>query len=121
MDHRTLSDLQSSIELFFAQGAEATGNEDALAAFHTVRDALEAGELRSAEPDATAPLGWRVNGWVKRGILLGFRLGALESMDGNHPLGQSTRRAGSRRSRAFGSCPAGAASGPGLILRGAWS
>jgi 2,3,4,5-tetrahydropyridine-2-carboxylate N-succinyltransferase len=89
MDHRTLSDLQSSIELFFAQGAEATGNEDALAAFHTVRDALEAGELRSAEPDATAPLGWRVNGWVKRGILLGFRLGALESMDGNHPLGQS--------------------------------
>jgi len=48
-----------------------------MSAFHQLREALEAGELRSAEPDASTPLGWRVNAWVKRGILLGFRLGTL--------------------------------------------
>ena len=33
--------------------------------------------------------GWRSgNAWVKRGILLGFRLGALSEMSGVHPLGQ---------------------------------
>jgi len=40
-------------------------------------DALQ---LRSAEPDAASPTGWRVNAWVKRGILLGFRLGKLVDM-----------------------------------------
>ena len=53
---------------------------EAEAAFFELRSALEAGELRSAEPDASVPLGWRVNAWVKRGILLGFRLGALVEM-----------------------------------------
>ena len=43
---------------------------------------LEAGELRAAEPDASVPLGWRVNGWVKRGILLGFRIGTMTEMGG---------------------------------------
>ena len=81
--------LQSTIETFFAAGPDAIGNKDALAAFHELRDALEAGQLRSAEPDATQPTGWRVNAWVKQGILLGFRLGALESMTGNHPEGGS--------------------------------
>lgn len=47
-------------------------------AFVRLRGALEAGELRSAEPDQNAPTGWRVNAWVKQGILLGFRLGHLE-------------------------------------------
>jgi tetrahydrodipicolinate N-succinyltransferase len=36
--------------------------------------ALEAGTVRAAEPDATARGRWRVNRWVKAGILLGFRL-----------------------------------------------
>jgi 2,3,4,5-tetrahydropyridine-2-carboxylate N-succinyltransferase len=78
-DHK-FSQLEQSIESFFAQGAAAIGNKDALAAFHGLRDALEAGDLRSAEPDSTTPLGWRVNAWVKRGILLGFRLGSLVDM-----------------------------------------
>jgi 2,3,4,5-tetrahydropyridine-2-carboxylate N-succinyltransferase len=34
--------------------------------------ALEAGVIRAAEPDGD---GWRVNGWVKAGILLAFRVG----------------------------------------------
>src|SRR6185437_11473280 len=81
--------LQHSIEHWFSLGSEAVGNADALAAFHTLRHALESGAIRSAEPDASQPVGWRVNPWVKRGILLGFRLGALESMNGCEASGNS--------------------------------
>jgi 2,3,4,5-tetrahydropyridine-2,6-dicarboxylate N-succinyltransferase len=31
--------------------------------------------VRAAEPDAASSTGWRVNGWVKKAILLGFRFG----------------------------------------------
>ena len=72
--------LQERVEHWFAQGAVAVGNGEAEAAFFELRNALEAGELRAAEPDASLPLGWRVNAWVKRGILLGFRLGSLVEM-----------------------------------------
>ena len=78
--------LQERIEHWFAQGAVAVGNGEAEAAFFELRNALEAGELRSAEPDASSPLGWRVNAWVKRGILLGFRLGALVEMGSGEGL-----------------------------------
>lgn len=45
--------------------------------------ALEAGAVRAAEPDPAAPGGWRVNAWVKRGILLGFRVpGMRDYRDG---------------------------------------
>ena len=74
--------LEAVIEHYFAAGPDAIGNADATAAFHQLREALEAGTLRSAEPDPASPTGWRVNAWVKRGILLGFRLGSLISMDG---------------------------------------
>ena len=72
--------LEQSIEHWFAQGSSAVGNADALASFIELRSALENGSLRSAEPDASSPTGWRVNAWVKRGILLGFRLGHLISI-----------------------------------------
>ena len=78
----TQDPLQQSIEHFFALGPAAIGNPEALTAFHELRDALQAGTLRSAEPDPSAPTSWRVNAWVKRGILLGFRLGTLEAMNG---------------------------------------
>ena len=38
------------------------------------------GEIRSAEPDAASATGWRVNAWVKQGILLGFRMGTIVDM-----------------------------------------
>jgi 2,3,4,5-tetrahydropyridine-2,6-dicarboxylate N-succinyltransferase len=38
--------------------------------------ALEAGEARAAVPDPAAPTGWRVEPWVKEGILAAFALGA---------------------------------------------
>ena len=78
--------LQERIEYWFAQGAAAVGNGEAETAFFELRNALEAGELRSAEPDASLPLGWRVNAWVKRGILLGFRLGSLVEMGSGEGL-----------------------------------
>ena len=47
-------------------------------AFLFLRTALESGEIRSASPDPGSPTGWRVNAWVKQGILLGFRLGNIQ-------------------------------------------
>jgi 2,3,4,5-tetrahydropyridine-2-carboxylate N-succinyltransferase len=78
----TATSLELTIEHFFAAGPAAIGDPAALAAFQQLRDGLEAGILRSAEPDASQPTGWRVNAWVKRGILLGFRLGHLEAVEG---------------------------------------
>lgn len=71
--------LQERVEHWFAQGAAAIGNKEAEAAFLELRQGLEAGQLRSAEPDNSI-LGWRVNAWIKRGILLGFRLGSMIEM-----------------------------------------
>jgi 2,3,4,5-tetrahydropyridine-2,6-dicarboxylate N-succinyltransferase len=70
--------LQAAIEQHFAAGAAAAANPGAMEAFVALRGALERGEVRAASPDESAPSGWRVNAWVKQGILLGFRLGALE-------------------------------------------
>jgi 2,3,4,5-tetrahydropyridine-2,6-dicarboxylate N-succinyltransferase len=54
-----------------------------MAAFSELRDALEIGAVRPAEPDSASPTGWRVNAWVKQGILLGFRLGQLAASGGD--------------------------------------
>jgi len=74
----TITQLQETIERFFAAGPAAIGDDSAMFAFQTLRTALESGEVRAASPDAASPSGWRVNAWVKQGILLGFRLGILE-------------------------------------------
>jgi 2,3,4,5-tetrahydropyridine-2-carboxylate N-succinyltransferase len=73
----TLSQLQNAIERHFAAGPSAIGDESAMRAFLMLREALESGEVRAASPDRGVPSGWRVNAWVKQGILLGFRLGVL--------------------------------------------
>src|SRR5215472_2670393 len=68
--------LQSEIERLYAAGSlppEAAGA--ARKVFQEFREALTRGELRSAEKYGAE---WRVNAWVKQGILLGFRLGELE-------------------------------------------
>src|SRR5438105_3371969 len=46
--------------------------------FEEFKHALNRGEIRAAEkkPDGE----WRVNAWVKQGILLGFRMGAITEM-----------------------------------------
>ena len=82
MNSSSTNALEQTIETFFAAGPSAIGNPDAMAAFLALREGLEAGTLRSASPDPTSPTGWRVNAWVKRGILLGFRLGHFEAVEG---------------------------------------
>jgi 2,3,4,5-tetrahydropyridine-2,6-dicarboxylate N-succinyltransferase len=48
--------------------------------FGEFKDALNAGAIRAAEPDQARASGWRVNAWVKKGILLGFRMGKIVDM-----------------------------------------
>jgi 2,3,4,5-tetrahydropyridine-2-carboxylate N-succinyltransferase len=48
--------------------------------FQQFKDALNSGEIRAAEPDSGRASGWRVNTWVKKGILLGFRIGKIVDM-----------------------------------------
>jgi 2,3,4,5-tetrahydropyridine-2-carboxylate N-succinyltransferase len=78
-----LTMLQEKIERYFAAGAAAADDEGAMDAFLELRSALSAGRVRAAEPDPESSLGWRVNAWVKQGILLGFRLGKLVPMGGD--------------------------------------
>jgi 2,3,4,5-tetrahydropyridine-2-carboxylate N-succinyltransferase len=59
--------------------------EEARGVFDALIDALEGGSVRAAEPGPDG--GWRVNGWVKRGILLGFRIGNVVDMGLAGPLG----------------------------------
>ena len=75
----TSQSLEEAVLRRFEAGASAVGDPDALDIFFRFRSALECGEIRAASPDADSPTGWRVNVWVKQGILLGFRLGVLES------------------------------------------
>jgi 2,3,4,5-tetrahydropyridine-2-carboxylate N-succinyltransferase len=49
-------------------------------AFDEFKQALNEGRVRAAEPDAGSLSGWRVNAWVKKGILLGFRIGRIVEM-----------------------------------------
>jgi 2,3,4,5-tetrahydropyridine-2-carboxylate N-succinyltransferase len=78
-------DLQQTIEALVAAGA-AADKEAGRAAFADLRNALEEGTVRAAEPDPSSPTGWRVNTWVKQGILLGFRLGDLVDMTAGLPF-----------------------------------
>ena len=68
--------LRAEIERLYARGVLPP--EVAVHARHAFREfneALTRGEVRAAEKQDGQ---WRVNAWVKQGILLGFRLGELE-------------------------------------------
>jgi 2,3,4,5-tetrahydropyridine-2-carboxylate N-succinyltransferase len=71
--------LQAEIERLFDQAPEAYTPEH-FRLFYEFKDALNHGRIRAAEPDPLTSSGWRVNGWVKKGILLGFRMGGVVDM-----------------------------------------
>ena len=71
--------LASEITQLFEQGGGAP-RDAAREAFERLRRELSAGHVRAAEPDPSSPTGWRVNVWVKQGILLGFRHGDVVDM-----------------------------------------
>src|SRR6184192_1359733 len=72
--------LREQVEELFAKGGEFTASDREV--FESFKQALNRGEVRAAERDPSGA--WRVNSWVKRGILLGFRMGALADMSA-HP------------------------------------
>jgi 2,3,4,5-tetrahydropyridine-2-carboxylate N-succinyltransferase len=83
----TPAELEAEIESLAAAGGDAPAL-DARQAFAALRDALSNGIVRAAEPDDTSASGWRVNAWVKRGILLGFKFGKTVDwpLSGNHMM-----------------------------------
>jgi len=73
-----ISNLESQIESFFSIPASeltALRRQEALGVFTEFKSALNRGEIRAASRNNDGQ--WIVNQWVKRGILLGFRLGAM--------------------------------------------
>src|SRR5512133_2872648 len=67
--------LQQDIEQLFDAPAASLDRARAMQVFNEFLFFLDHGEIRAAEnEDGT----WKVNHWVKKGILLGFRIGNLE-------------------------------------------
>ncbi len=114
--------LPEQIEAYYSQPVEALG-EEARAAFDSFRQGLEKGEIRAAEPEGE---GWRVNTWVKKGILLGFRLGRLKAFPPAGPLlyldkdtfppRQLTLAEGVRMVPGGSAVRSGAYLGPGVVI-----
>jgi 2,3,4,5-tetrahydropyridine-2,6-dicarboxylate N-succinyltransferase len=69
-------------------------SEEHFRLFGEFKDALNRGEVRAAEPDPEAKTGWRANAWVKKGILLGFRMGAIVDMSPRRDSAGSSRSIG---------------------------
>ena len=75
--------LADRIADLYARGSDAdkAASRDA---FAELRSLLGTGAVRAAEPDAGTSSGWRVNAWVKQGILLGFRFGDTIDVSADH-------------------------------------
>ena len=71
--------MQADIEQLFDNKPEEY-TDDHFQLFTRFKTALNQGRIRAAEPDPSTPTGWRVNAWVKKGILLGFRMGGITDM-----------------------------------------
>ncbi len=56
----------------------------ARAVFARLKEGLNTGAIRAAERDAAGH--WRVNAWVKTGILLGFKMGTSKTIDSGPPF-----------------------------------
>ena len=69
--------LREQIEALAAREGDKYSDED-FALFEEFKAALNRGEIRAAERDASGK--WQTNAWVKRGILLGFRMGSIVEM-----------------------------------------
>lgn len=73
-----MAGLQERVEELFERPREELG-EEAREAFAELRERLNRGEVRAAEErDGT----WSANPWVKKGILLGFRIGEVRRYEG---------------------------------------
>jgi 2,3,4,5-tetrahydropyridine-2-carboxylate N-succinyltransferase len=71
--------LQAEVENLF-ENKPAFYEDEHFQLFADFKTALNEGRVRAAEPDPSTRTGWRVNAWVKKGILLGFRMGGIIDM-----------------------------------------
>ena len=78
--------LASQIEALFDHPPDGYSDEHRIV-FEQFKDALNSGTVRAAEPEERSHTGWRVNPWVKKGILLGFRMATIVEM-GPYPTAQ---------------------------------
>lgn len=73
-----LEGLRDEVERLAGAGDEELDREAARGAVERLFEALEEGRVRAAE---RGPDGWRAVEWVKRGILLAFRVGRTRRME----------------------------------------
>lgn len=73
------AEMRSEIERLFDENPPSYTDEQRRL-FQHFKNALNSGEIRAAEPNPTSATGWSVNAWVKKGILLGFRMGVIVDM-----------------------------------------
>ena len=69
--------LREQIEELVSRETQAYSDEE-FVLFEEFKRSLNRGEIRAAERDTDG--NWHTNAWVKRGILLGFRMGAIVDM-----------------------------------------
>ena len=74
----SISQLATRIEQLYDLGTDADVQQ-ARDTFAQLRHELSQGNVRAAEPDTSSPTGWKVNSWVKKGILVGFQVGSVVS------------------------------------------
>lgn len=69
-----MNSLPDEIEFLYSQDLKSINRKEALEVFNEFKSLLNTGKIRAAEKVEGE---WKVNLWVKKGILLGFRIGNL--------------------------------------------
>ena len=118
-----LEELRNRIEEIY-NSSEKGRPEDFGELFAAFLELLESGRIRAAEPESSGT--WRVNHWVKEGILLGFRFGVMEdfSLDNGfnyfdkstYPLRDSSLDSGIRIVPGGTSIRSGSYVAPGVVI-----
>lgn len=117
--------MQAEIERLFDQRPASYSGED-FALFAEFKSALNEGRIRAAEPCPSERTGWRVNAWVKKGILLGFRMGQIVDLSvdperqpffdkSTYPVKRFSAHSGVRIVPGGSSVRDGAYLGPGVV------
>jgi 2,3,4,5-tetrahydropyridine-2-carboxylate N-succinyltransferase len=70
-------ELKNSIEEAYEKSQNENPGDSILSLFNEFKSELNAGRIRAAEKRGGE---WIVHSWVKKGILLGFRIGRLQNM-----------------------------------------
>ena len=80
----SVGDLAGRILAYSAAPTREAMPAEAIDAVNELLDALERGDVRAAQREPNGE--WRAVAWVKKGILLGFRLGDLREYPGTLPF-----------------------------------